>query len=173
MGIRLPLQGVLDVTQTDQGPGSLLIGGWAYPFKIPQDTDNVVVKFSPSVTGGGISATFQTSDDGGTTFFDVSRTSIASNSGATTVAGSQAQWLSIPVVGGLDRTIMVPSLIATGSLVAGVSNGSSGASTLGSGQNSGLPIIGIQNRIFLATTGNATAVNARVQVLVNNESQGR
>lgn len=170
MSIRLPLQGVLDVTQTDQGPGSLLLGGWAYPFKLPQDTDNVVLKFSPSIVAGGASAIFQTSDDGGTTFYDVARTSIASNSGATAVAGSQAQWISIPVIGGGDRTVVTTSLIAAGSLVSGVSNGNSAASTLSSGQSSGLPVLGIQNRVFVITTGNATAVSARVQVLVNQQS---
>ncbi len=166
MSIRLPLTGVLDVTQTDQGPGSLLIGGWAYPFKLPQDTDNVLVKFSPSVVAGGASVIFQTSDDGGNTFYDVARTSIASNNGL----GAAAQWLSIPTINGNDRTVATASLIATGSLVTGVSNGNAAASTLGSGQNSGLPVIGLQNRIFLITTGNATAVNARVQVLVNQQS---
>lgn len=170
MSIRLPMTTVLDVTQTDQGPGSVTLGGWAYPFKLPQDTDNVLVKFSPSITAGGMSAIFQTSDDGGTTFYDVARTSIASNSGATTVAGSQAQWISVPTIGGGDRTVVTSSLIAAGSLVSGVSNGNAPASTLTSGQSSGLPIMGLQNRVFLISTGNATAISARVQVMVNNQS---
>jgi len=166
MSIRLPLQGVLDVTQTDQGPGSLLVGGWAYNFKLPQDTDNVVVKFSSSVVAGGASAIFQTSDDGGTTFYDVARTSIVSNN----AVGTAPQWLSIPVVGGLPRNVTTGSLIAAGSLVSAVFNGSAGASTLSSGQSSGLPVLGIQNRVFVITTGNATAVSARIQVSANNQS---
>lgn len=166
MAIRLPLQTVLDVTQTDQGPGSLLLGGWAYPFKIPQDTDNVIVKFTPSVTAGGASAIFQTSDDGGTTFYDVARTSIASNSGATAVAGSQAQFLSVPTIGSGIRTA---TTFAGASIVSG-GIGSASASTLTQNQISGLPIMGLQNRIFVITTGNATAVSARVEVKVNQQS---
>jgi hypothetical protein len=169
MAIRLPLTAVLDVTHTDQGTGSVA-GGWAYPFKITQDTDNVVVKCSPSVTAGGVSVIFQTSDDGGSTYYDVARTSIASNSGATTVAGSQAQWLVVPTIGGVPRTVYTASIISAGSLLQGVSNGNAAASTLTSGQSSGLPIIGLQNRIFLISTGNATAISTRVQVLINQQS---
>lgn len=170
MSIRLPMQGVLDVTHTNQGTTSTA-GGWAYPFLLPQDTDNVVVKFAPSVTAGGMSAIFQTSDDGGTTYYDVARTSIASNSGATAVSPAGAQWLSLPVVGGTQRNVITGSIIATGSLIGYVSAGSAAvASTLTSGQSSGLPIMGLQNRIFLISTGNATAISSRVQVLVNNQS---
>lgn len=166
MGIRLPLQGVLDITHTNQGSTSVA-GGWAYPFKIPQDTDNVLVKFTPSVVAGGISATFQTSDDGGTTFYDVARTSVAS----ANEVGAAPQWLSIPVIASSSNTRA--SLVATGSVIAVNGIGSASASTLSSGQYSGLPVMGIQNRIFLQTVGNATTVSGRVQVLVNNESQGR
>lgn len=161
MGIRLPLQGVLDVTHTNQGTTSVA-GGWAYPFKLPQDTDNVVVKVLPSVTAGGMSAVFQTSDDGGNTWFDCARTSVAS----ANEVGAAPQFLSIPVVGaGLAtaRTFAGASIITAG--IGGVS-----ASTLGSGQVSGLPVLGIQNRVFLQSVGNATAINTRVQVLVNNQS---
>ena len=168
MSIRLPVLGVLDVTHTAQG--NSVAGGWAYPFKLPQDVDNVVVKMTPSVTAGGVSVIFQTSDDGGTTYYDVARTSIASNSGATAVAGANAQWLSIPVIGGRPRTVQTASLIAAGSLLTAVFNGAAGASTLASGESSGLPIMGLQNRVFLITTGNATANSSRVKVLVNNQS---
>lgn len=170
MGIRLPLQTVLDVTNTDTGSGSVL-GGYAYPFKVPQDTDNVVVKFSPSITAAGISATFQTSDDGGNTYYDVARTSIASSS----APGLGAQWLSIPTMSDSGaRNVVTSSTIATSSLVGVIINGTAGASTLGSGQNSGVPMLGIQNRVFVQIVGNSTAHGgSRVQVLVNNESQGR
>ena len=165
MAIRLPLTTVLDVTHTNQGATSVA-GGWAYPFQIPQDTDNVVVKMLPSVVAGGMSAIFQTSDDGGTTYFDVARTSIASANSL----GANAQWLSIPVVGGIPRNVPTASLIAAGSLITGIANGGASASTLSSGQSSGLPIMGIQNRVFLVSTGNATAINTQVQVKVNNQS---
>ena len=162
MSIRLPLQGVLDITQTDVS-GSVL-GGWAYPFKLPQDTDNIVVKFQPSVVAGGASALFQTSDDGGNTWYDVARTSVASNN----AVGTGPEWLSIPVISSGVNPLVV-SNAQVGS-VAGGTIGSARASTLGSRQVSGLPVLGLQNRIFVQTVGNATAVSARVQVLVNSQS---
>jgi len=161
MAIRLPMTTVLDVTHTNQGSSST-VGGWAYPFQVPQDLDNLVVKVTPSVTAGGVSAIFQTSDDGGTTYFDVARTSIASQN----ELGAKPQWLSIPVVsGGIN-----PQTVVSSSVVGAATGGSAAASTLGSGQVSGLPILGIQNRIFLVSTGNATAISARVQVKVNSQS---
>lgn len=163
MAIRLPLQGVLDVTNTDTGAGSVA-GGFAYPFKVPQDCDNVIVKFQPSITGAGISATFQTSDDGGTTFYDVARTSIASAS----PSGVGPQWLSIPVIAQSNTRA---SVVATGSVIAVNNTGTTAASTLSSGSYSGLPLLGIQNRIFMIITGNASAhAGSRVQVLTNSQS---
>lgn len=164
MAIRLPLTTVLDTTHTNQGSTSVA-GGWAYDFKLPPDTDNVVVKFTPSVTAGGISAIFQTSDDGGTTFFDVARTSIASSN----ALGKAPQWLSIPVISpGINP--LVKSNANVGSVAGGAIGGAS-ASTLGSQEVSGLPVLGIQNRVFLITTGNATAVSGRIQVMVNSQSR--
>lgn len=160
MAVRLPTQGIFDTTQTDVS-GSVG-GGWAYPFTIPQDTDNVLVKFTPSVTAGGASALFQTTDDGGTTWFDVARTSIASANGS----GAAPQWLSIPVVSPGVRT---GATFAAASIIS-MGIGSSAASTLGSQQVSGLPIMGVRNRVFVITTGNATAVSARVEVRVNQQS---
>ena len=166
MSIRIPAQTVLDVTNTDTGASSL-IGGYAYPFKLPQDTDNCVMVFSPSITAAGISATFQTSYDGGSTYYDVSRTSIASAS----PSGVGPQFVTIPVIGALARNVVTPSLVATGSLVSAVMNGNAPASTLGSGQNSGLGILGLQNRVFMIITGNSTAhAGSRVQVMVNSQS---
>lgn len=162
MSIRLPLTGVLDTTSTDQGTGSVN-GGWAFPFKVPQDCDNVLLKLTPSVTAGGVSVIFQTSDDGGTTFYDVARTSIASQN----ELGKAPQFLSIPVIQG---PITRASVVATGSVIAVNSMGPVSASTLGTGQYSGLPLMGLQNRAFLISTGNATAISARIQVLVNSQS---
>ena len=163
MAIRLPLTTVLDTTHTNLGSTSTA-GGWAYNFKLPPDTDNVVVKFTPSVTAGGYSAIFQTSDDGGTTFFDVARTSICSNN----ALGAAPQWLSIPVISG---GVNPQTTYGGASIVGGAVAGSAGASTLSSGGVSGLPVLGIQNRVFVITTGNATSVSARIQVMVNSQSR--
>ncbi len=163
MAIRLPLTTVLDTTHTNLGSTSTA-GGWAYNFKLPPDTDNVVVKFTPSVTAGGYSAIFQTSDDGGTTFFDCARTSICS----ANASGAAPQWLSIPVLG---AGVNPQTTYAGASILGGAIGNSAGASTLSSGGVSGLPVLGIQNRVFLISTGNLSAVSARVQVLVNSQSR--
>lgn len=148
------------------GAGSVA-GGIAYPFFLPQDTDNVVMKFTASVVAGGYSATFQTSDDGGLTFYDVARSSVVTNANNTT-----AEWASIPTIG----TGVNPQVISTvnGGSVLGGTTGSSAASTLGSRQVSGLPILGPQNRVFIRITGNVTsaASNAYVASVKINQQSG-
>lgn len=161
MSIRIPQQGIIDITHTNQGTTSVA-GGWAYPFQLPQDTDNIYVKFLPSVTAGGMSAVFQTSDDGGTTYFDVARTSVAS----ANELGAAPQFLSIPVIGGGVRT----AATFAGASIISAGIGAVSASTLAQGQISGLPVLGIQNRVFLQSVGNATAINARVIVRANSQS---
>lgn len=169
MSIRLPLKGVLDYNDGAVGGGQTgstsVAGGVAQLFTIPQDTDNVVVKLSASVIGGGVSATFQTTDNGGQTWFDVARTSVVSNTGGSVLA----EWLSIPTI----TTGINPQVVSTvnaGSVLGG-SIGSAGASTLGSRQVSGLPILGPVNRIFLRYTSAVSGTDlARVEVKVNSQS---
>jgi hypothetical protein len=172
MAIRLPLQTVLDYTCTitDLGSGSVS-GGIAKPFIVPQDTDNIIVKFTPSVVGATVSATLQTSDDGGTTWYDVLRT--------PTVATSEnvPLWASAPVAGMGVRSAVLTPVIAGGSILQQGSilqiTGGCAASTLAAGTVSGLPILGVNNRIFLIYTGNLTAASknhTNVQVKVNSQS---
>lgn len=160
MSIRLPVLGIFDTTHTNQGTTSVS-GGWAYPFKLPQDVDNVVVKVLPSVVAGGVSVIFQTSDDGGTTYYDVARTSIASANGS----GANPQFLSIPTI---SAGISTGRNFSTSIISAGI--GAISASTLTQNQVSGLPVLGIQNRLFLISTGNATAIEARMIVRANQQS---
>jgi hypothetical protein len=162
MSIRIPTQTVLNSTLTDTGTASVS-GGVPLPFLLPQDTDNVVVKFQASVVGAAASAIFQTSDDGGSTYYDVARTSIVSNANATT-----AQWLSIPVIQG---TNVRSSLVATGSVIAVTNIGSAAASTVGSGQSTGLPILGTANRVFVVYTGNITTSSIIVAVKANSQNR--
>ncbi len=172
MAIRLPLQAVLSYNNTtEQGGGPASVsGGVAKAFKIPQDTDNVVVKLTASVKGGGVSALFQTSDDGGATYYDVARTSIVSNANGTT-----AEWLSIPVIGpGVATTYVSGTIPSVGGQAAASifgATGSAAASTLGQKAVSGLPILGPQNRVFLQYTAAITSViSESVTVSVNNQS---
>ena len=161
MSIRIPTQGVLNAVGTNELGAGSVAGGVAHPFQLPQDTDNVVVKFTASVVGA-YSAVFQTSDDGGVTYYDVARTSVVSNANNTT-----AEWMSIPVVG-VGVTASRP---VTGSVMS--TTGSAAASTLGSAQFSGLPVLGIQNRIFVRITGNVTSAAANTytaKVIANSQS---
>lgn len=172
LGIRFPLRRIRVVNNgiIATGPASTA-GGVATTFTIPQDTDNIVVKFTASILAGGVSATLQTTDDGGTTYYDVARTSIISNANGVT-----AEWLSTPVIGvGVKTAVVAPSVVATGSVqsfgsVYG-SIGRAGASTLAQGAVSGLPILSTQGRIFLQYTSAVTSIIAEVvDVYVNSES---
>lgn len=165
MAIRLPLYGVGNFTEANEvGVGSVA-GGIAHTFTIPQDTDNVVVKFTASVAGGGASATFQTTDDGGVTWYDIARTSVVSNANNTT-----AEWLSVPVISpGIGQLFAG----AGTSSVVGATPGSAAASTLGSRQYSGLPVLSPTARVFIRLTGNITSAAANsitTKVSANSQS---
>lgn len=166
MAIRFPLVTVLDYNDTPQTGAGSVAGGVAKTFTIPQDTDNVVVKLTASVIAGGVSATFQTTDDGGTTWYDVARTSIVSNANTTT-----AEWLSIPVVGaGMGLSAVAA---AGSSSVVSATTGSAAASTLGNRAYSGLPLLSTQARVFLRYTSAVTSTDlARVQVRANSQAGG-
>jgi hypothetical protein len=166
MSIRLPLTTVLSASNNSEIGAGSVAGGIPLTFTIPQDADNVVVKFTASVAGAGVSAVFQTTDDGGTTYYDVARTSIVSNANNTT-----AEWLSIPVISaGIG---MSTSASAGNSSVVGATIGSAAASVLGSRQYSGMPLLSQQGRVFLRITGNITSAASNViqtQVKVNSQS---
>lgn len=163
MGVRFPLQTVLDYNDVPQTGAGSVAGGVAKTFTIPQDTDNVVVKLTASVIAGGVSATFQTTDDGGSTWYDVARTSIVSNANNTT-----AEWLSIPVIGpGIATGVGFPS----GACIVSSGVRNTAASTVGVGQTTGLPLLSTKARVFLRYTAAITSTDlARVQVKVNSES---
>lgn len=159
MAVRLPGQIVLSVNATDTGTASVA-GGTPYPFQVPQDTDNIVVKFNASIVGAAASATLQTSDDGGTTYYDIARTS--------TISGGVPEFLSAATISAGVNPIVRSN--ATAGSVLGGAIGSAGASTLGSRQVSGLPILGIQNRLFVIYTGNITTSSVLATVRVNQQS---
>lgn len=164
MGVRLPLQKVLDVQNNGNLGAASVAGGIPQLFTIPQDADSVVVKLQASVAGGAVSTVLQTSDDGGTTWYDVGRTSVVSDANGTT-----AQWLFAGVAGGGIRTNVT---FAGGSIITGAI-GNAAASTVGSQQMTGLPILGPTNRLFHVLTGNSTLVTSvRAQVMVNSQSAG-
>lgn len=163
MSIRLPLQVVFSGTNNDEvGAGS--VGGFivAGTFNLPQDTDNVTLKMTASTVGGAVSAMLQTTDDGGTTWFGVGRTSVVSNA-----AGDNAQWLSVPVTG---AGISTSSIVSTGSVQGGFAIGSAQPSVLSSRYMSGMPIMSQQARVILQLVGNLTSASILTQVKVNQQS---
>lgn len=165
MGIRLPLKTVLDAQNNGTIGAASTNGGIAHTFTIPQDADTIVVKLIASVAGAGVSTVLQTTDDGGTTWFDVARTSIVSNS----AAGGQATWVAGFVNAGGQATAQ-NAFPANSILTSGIRN--TAASTLAQNQVSGLPIMGTLGRVFHIIEAAATAVTSvRVQVKVNSESQ--
>lgn len=171
MAIRLPLQTVLDYNDSPQTGSTSVAGGVAKTFMIPQDTDNIVVKLQASVIAGGVSATFQTTDDGGITWYDVARTSVVSNTGQSVLGGghTNAEWLSIPV-SGVGVNPQVISTANTGCVLGG-STGRAAASALSSRQVSGLPVLSQLNRVFLIYTAAVTSTDlARVIVKVNSQA---
>ncbi len=165
MAIRLPLRTVGNFVATANETGaSSAAGGIPFPVTLPQDTDNVVVKFTASVVGA-YSATLQTTDDGGTTWYDVARTSVVSNQN-----NDKALFLSVPVNGGgvaTGQTYPVAACIVS----SGIRN--TAASALGGGQISGLPILSQTARVFIQITGDITDANANTftaKVMVNSQS---
>ena len=153
MAIRLPSSPVLDwhssIASATTDATTVLL---------PQDTDAITVAVSSSVFGLTTLQTYiQTSPDGGTTFYDVGRTSIVSNTGLPAGGLQNAEWLSVNVNNPTGR--VVPSVIATGSILGVTGSiGKAGASTLASGTMSGMPIFNT-NRVFLVSTGTITATS--------------
>lgn len=179
MSIRLPIFAAVDKTFGPSAtPGSASVAGIeSFTFNLPQDTDNVVMKmYQASISGTGtISALFQTSDDGGSTWYDVARTNTyTSANGATSILNGTAEWVSIPVISmGVKTTISGSTSITTGTTPVSVLSvtGKSAASTLGAGQMSGLPILGQFNRIGIIYTGAITTNDGiKVKVMANSQS---
>lgn len=171
MSIRIPLKVVLDQnnsTEVGSGPAST-VGGIPYVFNLPQDTDNVVVKFQASILAGGVSATLQTTDDAGVTWYDVARTSVVSNANGTT-----AEWLNVSTNGlGFQTTIQgqASTIGNTNTTTVLRTSGSAAASSLGVSGFSGIPILSQRGRVFLRYSNAVTSViNERITVLSNSQS---
>ena len=167
MAIRLPRYGALDYNDVGQTGATSIAGTVAKTFQLPQDTDNVLLKLTASVIAGGVDATFQTTDDGGVTYYDVGRTSIVSNAN-----GAAAQWLSMPVNGiGYRSAVQGQNSVAGATNTAVVLNTIGAASSLGQSQMSGLPILSQQGRVLLRYTAAVSGTDlARVQVITNSQS---
>lgn len=165
MAIRLPLTTVIAQNNNDEvGAGSVngVVAGTA--FQLPVDTDNITLKLAVTAAGGGVSAMLQTTDDGGTTWFGLGRTSIV-----TAAQGDAVQWLSIPVAGFGMRGASVIGTVP--SIVSGATIGSAAPSTLGSqGGYTGLPVLSTTARIVLQLQSGVTSSSILTQVKVNSQA---
>lgn len=163
MAIRLPLTTVVSlVNDNEVGAGSVNGVIASAPFQLPIDTDNVTVKLTATMAGGGVSAQLQTTDDGGTTWFGAGRTSIVS-----AATGDNVEWMSIPVAG---FGVTTSSVVAVGSVVAGTSIGSARPSVLSSKSLTGLPILSSTARIALQLQAGVTSSSILTQVKVNSQA---
>lgn len=146
MSIRFPLQVVKSITCT------ATTGTTNYDFFLPQDCDSIVVKYYTGATFTGTSPTcnvfVQTTDDGGTTWYDVVKfTQIVA-----AVTKTNAAW----------ATIGVNTSRATASV--------SGCSTLTAGTQATLPILSRNMRIAVIVGGTQVA-NDGVEIRVYANSQ--
>lgn len=169
MSIRKPIKIATLLDTGDVGAGSVA-GGVAKTFNLPQDTDNVVMKVTSSLVGTSVSAVLQTTDDGGSTWYDVARSKLVTVSNNTI-----ADWTSVPVIGFGQKTTIINGTIASvgGQPAASIggTTGSAAASTIGAGQFSGLPIMDTYNRVFIIYTGNVTTNDlVKVDIYANNQS---
>lgn len=168
MSIRKPIKILSYNDSGDVGAGSVS-GMTTKTFNIPQDTDNIVMKVQASLVGTSASFTLQTTDDGGTTWYDVVRSKLV-----TVANNTVADWCSVPVVGFGQRTFVNGASSTTSGQTAasiGGTTGSAAASTLGAGQYSGLPIMDTFARVGIIFTGNVTTNDKlQVDIYANNQS---
>jgi hypothetical protein len=137
---------------------------------LPQDTDAITVFQTSSVFGITTLKTFvQTSPDGGTTWLDMG--CIGTMTGTT--GATPATALQQPFVAHFDTVGAQPnygntSVVNVGSVVSTPIT-KIGASVVGAGQYSGIPLMGQRLRIFHVATGTG-ASDIFTQVYVHNQS---
>jgi len=159
MSIRLPIQTVLDYNDSGNVGATSIV---SKTFTLPQDTDEVVVKVAAASISGTaplVDVFLQTTDDGGTTFYDVANIRPTYTVVASTIAvnTTTAFFAAAPVVG-------------TGMRFNSSVTGSTQASSLGVNQYSGLPIMSPLGRISIKY-GGTIATNNGFQVQVKTASQ--
>lgn len=137
---------------------------------LPQDTDSITVMVTSSVFGITTLNTFvQTSPDGGTTWLDMGNIgTIVGTTGATPTTALQQPWVAHFDVVGARGNEGSPSVVAVGSVVSQNIN-KVGASVIGAGQYTGVPILGRNLRIFHKATGTG-ASDILTQVFVQNQN---
>lgn len=154
MSIRIPTSPALTFTSTATS------GTDSQTVILPQDVDNVTVKLTADTftgTNPTCDVYIQTSDDGGTTWYDMG------NLGQVTAAivNQNARWGFFSTLGGPKRT--------QGASVLDI--GAAAASTAGVQSYTGLPIMGRALRVFLKYGGTQLANSGiTVKVYTNQQS---
>lgn len=170
MSVRLPLKTVLDYNDTGNTGATSVV---SKTFQIPQDTDAIVVKVpKASITGTTptVDVYLQTSDDGGTTFYDVLHLPTIVG---TTIANAGALWGTALVCGPGFRSTAAPAASAVGGTTQTsilTVTGNASVRGLAPGTISGLPILGVNNRIQISY-GGTIATNNDLEVQVKVQSQ--
>ena len=134
-----------------------------YPFTIPQDADQIVAKIwlaSGWSSSGATNVTIQTSEDGGSTWRDVSNTNIGAATVAATMNNLNAHFITIACANagtGRGAANYIGS-VAAGSVLATT------AAASAVGIASGLPMLGTigQVRISFAATVSTGGVNVDI-----------
>lgn len=169
MSIRKPLLTVLNYNDAGNVGATSIV---SQTFFVPQDADNILVKV-PVASISGTNPTYdvylQTTDDGGTTWYDILRLPTITG----TIANAGAFWGNANVNGLGVRTTLGPQVSVLGggpgSSILSIT-GNASMRGLAAGAISGLPIMGPLNRVQL-TLGGTIATNDGVQVQVKVNSQ--
>lgn len=133
-----------------------------YLFTIPTDVDSIFAKIWLDGTwnaAGSAIIYIQTSEDGGTTWRDVSATSIGAATVAATVNNLNAHFISIGCIGSSTRGVAnYIGSVAASSLVA-VSTAASA-----NGITSGMPMLGSLGRVSVVYNSTITTSGINVQI---------
>lgn len=154
MAIRLPLTVVKTIVDTGTS------GATNYDFIIPQDIDDLVFKVSTGATFTGTNPTcdiyVQTTDDGGTTWYDCANITQLT----AAVTNMNAVFATVPVASAMRTS--GASVLATGGAAA---------STTTARQFTGVPILSPLLRVTLKYGGTQLANTAvTVKVMANSQA---
>lgn len=139
-------------------------------FQLPQDTDAITVMVTSSVFGITTLQTFvQTTTDGGSNWIDMGCIgTITATTGGTPATALQQPWVAHFDTIGAKGNEGTPSVVSVGSVVTRSIN-QVGASVIGSGLYTGVPLLSPSLRIFHRATGTG-ASDILTRVFVHQQS---
>lgn len=160
MSLRIPISTVLDYNDSGNTGATSIV---SKTFTLPQDTDEVILKVPiTSIVGTApvVDVFLQTTDDGGTTWYDVANIRPTQTVVASTINIVNAAAL-------FASAATTTTGIRTNNSVTGATQ----ASSLGANQYSGLPLLSQFGRVSIKYSGTiATNDGVRIQVKTNNQS---